>query len=99
MEIIHGNGQSISHVYDPIGHRVGERIDNYLIEDYSGFLNLQERKGSGPRLNAVICLSDKGLKKKLFKQLEGSTNIVNAIHPSATISKAAKLGKGNIVKS
>lgn len=60
-----------------------------LIEDYSP-----------EKYEVIVCHSDNRIREKIYDELKKlGYKFSNVIHPSAYISKSAKLGEGNIINS
>ncbi len=88
----------VAEIFDPIGGKLGTRLDRFDIKPFSDLEELLKNKNSKP-VDALICLSDNRLKDKLFNQLKDRMDFINAIHPGCHIAGGAALGRGVIVNA
>jgi hypothetical protein len=94
----YGNLQ-VSHVFDPVGNKIGRMINGYHIEDFKAFKSRMNTWDSKVKKSIVICLKDNQKKAELFNLLKNKFAIINAIHPDSTISPTSNLGMGIIVNA
>ncbi len=85
-------------ILDPFDRRVGERCAGREIEAYSAarLCSLAER---WPRLGALVCLSDNGEKRRLYREVEELVPMASAIHPGAVVATTAKVDQGTILNA
>ena len=86
-------------VFDPIGQKVGQRLEGYEIQPFHGRDTFQTLLKSGVR-HFIAGLSDNATKRVIYDAgtAEG-LEAVNAIHPRAVVSGRATLGTNVIVNA
>jgi len=100
LDIFSRTGQTVSHLFDPIGEKIGQRLCNITIKSAKAFqTHLLSAEGKYDDSVALICLRDNKLKAKYFKRIENRIKITDAIHPDCIISETAGLGCGIIVNA
>ena len=92
-------GVTVAAVFDPIGQKAGQRLEEYEIRPFHGRDTFLELLKSGIR-HFLVGLSDNTRKRAIYEAgaAEGLES-VSSIHPRAVISKRAVLGTNVIVNA
>ncbi|WP_196888891.1 NeuD/PglB/VioB family sugar acetyltransferase [Aureivirga sp. CE67] len=83
-------GHDIKGLYHYDDSRTGERVMGYkILGDYNTFYNSVK---SG---NIIVSVGDNHIRRKNFEEFEKrGYNLINLIHPNASISSTVEIGKG-----
>lgn len=98
LETLGKTGIKVAEIFDPIGGKIGNRLNRFDIKPFSDFEGLLKDSNNEPA-RALICLSDNRLKENLFNRLKHAVEFINAIHPGCHIARNADLGRGIIVNA
>ncbi len=98
LDILSYHNETVSHIFDPIGKRQGEKIQNINIESITNLFELLTLQPQN-NIEAIICISNNKHKEKLYNKFNRHLTWINAIHPMASISKAAVVESGIIINA